>query len=317
MARIAATQINGPSRKPGLPKGTRAKVTVPDVVRMKGGRRRISMLTAYDASFARILDDCGVDILLVGDSLGMVVQGLDSTLPVTLDEMIYHTRAVTRGSRYALVVGDMPFLSYQVSVQEAVANAGRFVKEGGAEAVKLEGGLTMARTIEAIATVDIPVMGHIGLTPQSVHRMGGFRVQGRRHGKGPGNRERLLDDARAVEAAGAFAIVLEGIPLDLAEEITRELTIPTIGIGAGASCDGQVLVIHDLLGLSERTPKFARRFADLREETARAVRSYIDAVSEGTFPSDAESYHSIAPVTQTEKNQQHGENGANQSTVRA
>jgi len=317
MARFAATQTNGPTPKPGWPKGTRAKVTVPDVVRMKAAGRRISMLTAYDASFARILDECGVDILLVGDSLGMVVQGLDSTLPVTMDEMIYHTRTVTRGSRYALVVGDMPFLSYQVSVQEAVANAGRLVKEGGAEAVKLEGGLTMARTIEAIATVDIPVMGHIGLTPQSVHRMGGFRVQGRRHGKGPGNRERLLDDARAVEAAGAFAIVLEGIPLDLAEEITRELTIPTIGIGAGASCDGQVLVIHDLLGLSERTPKFARRFADLRAETARAVCSYIDAVSAGTFPSDAESYHSIAPVAQTEKNQRRGENGVNQSTVRA
>ena len=317
MARFAATQTNGPTQKPGWPKGTRAKVTVPDVVRMKAAGRRISMLTAYDASFARILDECGVDILLVGDSLGMVVQGLDSTLPVTMDEMVYHTRAVLRGTRYALVVGDMPFLSYQVSIQEAVANAGRLVKEGGAEAVKLEGGLTMARTIEAITTVDIPVMGHIGLTPQSVHRMGGFRVQGRRHGKGPGNRERLLDDARAVEAAGAFAIVLEGIPLDLAEEITRELTIPTIGIGAGASCDGQVLVIHDLLGLSERTPKFARRFADLRAETARAVRSYIDAVSAGTFPSDAESYHSITPVAQTEKNQQHGKNGVNQSTVRA
>jgi 3-methyl-2-oxobutanoate hydroxymethyltransferase len=255
--------------------------------------------------------------LLVGDSLGMVVQGLDSTLPVTLEEMVYHTRTVARGTRYALVVGDMPFLSYQVSAQEAVANAGRLVKEGAAQAVKLEGGITMARTIEAIATVDIPVMGHIGLTPQSVHRMGGFRVQGRRHGKGPGNRERLLDDARAVEAAGAFALVLEGIPLDLAEEITAELTIPTIGIGAGAHCDGQVLVMHDLLGLSERTPKFARRFTDLRAEIVRAVRSYIDEVSAGTFPSDAESYHAITPVAQKGKSEEHGQNGVHPTRARA
>jgi 3-methyl-2-oxobutanoate hydroxymethyltransferase len=275
---------------------TRRKVTVPEILRMKAARERITMLTAYDATFARILDDGGVDVLLVGDSLGMVLQGLDSTLPVTMDEMVYHTRMVARGRRAALVVADLPFLAYQVSVSEAIANAGRLVKEGGAEAVKLEGGTTMARTIEAIVAVDIPVVGHVGLTPQSVHRMGGHRVQGRRHGRGPGERERLLDDARAVEAAGAFAIVLEGIPIDLAEQITAELTIPTIGIGAGAGCDGQVLVLHDLLGLSERTPKFARRFADLRAETARAVGAYVEAVRTGTFPADAESFHAIAPV---------------------
>jgi 3-methyl-2-oxobutanoate hydroxymethyltransferase len=272
-------------------------VTVPGVVRSKTIGQRLSMLTAYDATFASIVDECGVDILLVGDSLGMVVQGLGSTLPVTLDEMIYHTRMVTRGRQYALVVADLPFLSYQVSPTEAIANAGRLVKEGGAEAVKLEGGTMMAPTIAAIAAVDIPVMGHIGLTPQSVHRMGGFRVQGRRHGHGPGDRERLLDDARAVEDAGAFAIVLEGIPLDLAGEITAALSIPTIGIGAGADCDGQVLVLHDLLGLSERTPKFARRFADLRAAAMDAVRTYVSEVRAATFPCDAESYHSLLPAS--------------------
>ena len=317
MARCAATPTNGSAHKAAASPASRAKMTVPDVVRTKAAGRRISMLTAYDASFARILDECGVDILLVGDSLGMVIQGLDSTLPVTLDEMVYHTRMVTRGSHYALVVGDMPFLSYQVSVSEAVANAGRLVKEGGAEAVKLEGGLTMARTVEAITTIDIPVMGHIGLTPQSVHRMGGFRVQGRRHGKGPGNRERLLDDARAIEAAGAFAVVLEGIPLDLAEEITAAVAIPTIGIGAGPGCNGQVLVMHDLLGFSERTPKFARRFADLRAEISRAVRTYIEEVGAGTFPSDAESYHSIEPVSRSAKKEQRGHNGVQPSRARA
>ena len=303
MARITAAPTRTGAGKGDGPKARRTtvarrKVTVPDVTRMKAAGQRISMVTAYDATFARILDDGGVDILLVGDSLGMVVLGLDSTLTVTLDEMIYHTRAVVRGCRHALVVADMPFLSYQVSPADAVANAGRLLKEGGAAAVKLEGGITMAATIAAISSVDIPVMGHIGLTPQSVHRMGGFRVQGRRHGREPGNRERLLDDARAVEDAGAFAIVLEGIPLDLGAEITAALGIPTIGIGAGAGCDGQVLVVHDLLGLSERTPTFARRFADLGAETLRAVRSYVGEVRAGTFPSDAESYHSLVPVAE-------------------
>jgi 3-methyl-2-oxobutanoate hydroxymethyltransferase len=264
---------------------------------MKTQGRRIAMLTAYDAIFAGILDESGIDVLLVGDTLGMVVQGLDTTLPVTMEEMIYHTRMVSRARRRALVVGDLPFLSYQVGVPEAVANAGRLVKEGGAEAVKLEGGVTMERTIEAITAVDIPVMGHIGLTPQSIHRMGGYRVQGRGRGHRAGDRERLLDDARAVEGAGAFAVVLEGIPLDLAAEITGTLRIPTIGIGAGTACDGQVLVLHDLLGLTVRTPKFVRRFAELRTETVRAVRAYVDAVATGTFPNDGESYHSLLPVS--------------------
>jgi 3-methyl-2-oxobutanoate hydroxymethyltransferase len=213
---------------------------------------------------------------------------------------------VARGSRRALIVGDLPFLSYQVSAEHAVANAGRFLKEGGAAAVKLEGGVTMARTIEAIASVDIPVMGHIGLTPQSVHRMGGYRVQGRTRGHRAGDRERLLDDARAVEAAGAFALVLEGMPRDLAEEITAMLAIPTIGIGAGPACDGQVLVMHDLLGLTERTPKFARRFADLRAEVLRAARGYVDAVVAGRFPSDEECYHSLLPVAEPARRRARG-----------
>src|SRR5438552_3611846 len=203
------------------------KVTVPDILRMKPAGERITMVTAYDCPFARLLDEAGVDILLVGDSLGMVVQGQDTTLPVTLDEMVYHTRMVARGRQRALVLGDLPFGSYQASPRRAVESAVRLVKEGGAEAVKLEGGTAMARTIEAIAAIDVPVVGHVGLTPQSVHRMGGHRVQGRRAGHGPGERERVLDDARAVQAAGAFAVVLECIPLDLAVEITAALTIPT------------------------------------------------------------------------------------------
>jgi 3-methyl-2-oxobutanoate hydroxymethyltransferase len=249
------------------------------------------MVTAYDHAFARLLDEAGVDCLLVGDSLGMVVQGLETTLPVTLDEMVYHTRLVARGARRALVVGDLPFGSYQTGPAEAVASAVRLVKEGGAAAVKLEGGLTMARTIEAIAAVDVPVMGHVGLTPQSVHRMGGHRVQGRRHGRGPGGRERVLEDARAVEAAGAFAVVLECIPLDLAAEITAALSIPTIGIGAGVHCDGQVLVLHDLIGLSDAwTPRFAKRYAEVGHEVVRAAEAYVHEVKAGAFPTEAQAF---------------------------
>ncbi len=273
----------------------RKKVTVPDVMRRKRGER-ISMVTAYDYAFARLLDTAGVDILLVGDSLGMVMQGQENTLPVTLDEMIYHTRMVARGRTHALVLADLPFGSYQTSPQQAVESAVRLVKEGAAEAVKLEGGVTMARTIEAIAAIDVPVMGHIGLTPQSVHRMGGHKVQGRRAGNAPGARDRLLDDARAVEAAGAFALVLEGIPLDLAAEITEQTAIPTIGIGAGVHCDGQVLVLHDLLGLGERAPKFAKRYADLAGIVTQAVRDYINEVQTGRFPTDQHSFHSLVPV---------------------
>jgi 3-methyl-2-oxobutanoate hydroxymethyltransferase len=272
------------------------RITVPDLERMKAAGERITMVTAYDWTFARLLDAAGVELLLVGDSLGNVVQGHDTTLPVTLDDMVYHTRMVARGARRALVVGDLPFGSYQSSPERAVDSAVRLVKEGGAAAVKLEGGLGMAATIEAIARIDVPVMGHVGLTPQSVHRMGGHKVQGRRHGQAAGGRERILDDARAVEEAGAFAVVLEGIPLDLAAEITAELTIPTIGIGAGVHCDGQVLVLHDLLGLSARAPKFAKAYAALADEVVRAAGDYVHEVKTGVFPTDAHSFHTIMPV---------------------
>jgi len=269
------------------------KVTVPDLGRMKAAGERITMVTAYDASFARLLDMAGVELLLVGDSLGMVVQGQDTTLPVTLDQMVYHTRLVVRGAERALVVGDLPFGSYQVSPAQAVESAIRLVKDGGAQAVKLEGGLHMADTIAAISRIDVPVMGHVGLTPQSVHRMGGHRVQGRRRGHGPGARDRVIEDARAVEAAGAFAVVLECIPLDVAAEITATLSIPTIGIGAGVRCDGQVLVLHDLLGLSEAwKPRFAKRYAELGREVIRAAQTYVQEVKDGTFPTDA---HAFAP----------------------
>src|SRR5271166_6190992 len=222
------------------------KIRVPDLARMKARKRKIAMLTAYDYPFARIFDQAGIDVLLVGDSLGMTVQGRDSTLPVTVDEMVYHIRMVTRACSRALVVGDMPFLSYQVSAEDALRNAGRLIKEGGAEAVKLEGGVMVADTVRRLVEVDIPVMGHIGLTPQSVHRMGGYRVQG----KTLDAMERLCADARALEDAGAVAIVLEGIPRELAAKITAECGVPTIGIGAGPECDGQILVFHDLFNLT-------------------------------------------------------------------
>jgi 3-methyl-2-oxobutanoate hydroxymethyltransferase len=269
------------------------RVTVPEVGRMKADGERITMVTAYDWTFARLLDEAGVDMLLVGDSLGMVVQGHDTTIPVTLDEMVYHTRMVARGAARAMVVGDLPFGSYQASPAQAVESAIRLVKDGGAQCVKLEGGLTMAETIERIARVDIPVIGHVGLTPQSVHRIGGHRVQGRRHGSAPGGRERVIEDAKAVEAAGAFAVVLECIPLDLAAEITASLGIPTIGIGAGAHCDGQVLVLHDLVGLNDAwTPRFAKRYAELGRAVVRAAGEYVAEVKGGAFPTDA---HAFAP----------------------
>ncbi len=278
------------------------KVTVPDILKRKGGRDPIVALTAYDFPFGRIADEAGVDVILVGDSLGMVVQGMDTTLPVTMDEIIYHCRMVARARRRALLVGDLPFLSYQISVPEAVANAGRLIKEGAAEAVKLEGGVVMADTIRAIARVDIPVMGHVGLTPQSVHRMGGHKVQGKRHGAAPGQRERVIEDALAVEEAGAFAVVLEGIPLDLAAEITRQLTIPTIGIGAGRHCDGQILVLHDVLGLSDGfTPKFAKRYAELWHAAGEAIGAYAREVHAGAFPADEHSFHSLVTVSREEK----------------
>jgi len=263
------------------------KITVPEIVKKKRRGEKITCLTAYDYSFARILDEAGVDILLVGDSLGCVVQGQPNTLPVTMGDMIYHTRAVARGCRRALLVGDLPFLSYQVSREEAVRNAGRLLQEAGAEAVKLEGGVVQRDTIEAITGAGIPVMGHIGLTPQSVHAFGGYRIQG----KEKETRNRILSDARAVEEAGAFAVVLEGMPADLAGEITAQLTIPTIGIGAGADCDGQVLVIHDMLGLfDDFTPKFVKRYADLKQTMNGAVKNFISDVRECKFPGPEHSF---------------------------
>ncbi|MBI4518178.1 MAG: 3-methyl-2-oxobutanoate hydroxymethyltransferase [Deltaproteobacteria bacterium] len=273
------------------------KVTVPDLIRRKGGGEPIVAITAYDFPFTRIVDSAGIDLILVGDSLGMVVQGLDTTLPVTMDEMVYHCRMVTRARPRALVVGDLPFGSYQVSTAKAVANAGRLIKAGGVEAVKLEGGVAVADTIAAIAAVDIPVMGHIGLTPQSVHRMGGHKVQGRARGSKPGQRERVIADALAVEEAGVFAVVLEGIPRDLAAELTERLTVPTVGIGAGPDCDGQILVLHDVLGLSDRlSPRFAKRYAELWHVASEAVRAYVEDVRSGVFPSDRHSFHSLTPV---------------------
>jgi 3-methyl-2-oxobutanoate hydroxymethyltransferase len=267
------------------------KVRITDFAAMKSARSPITMLTAYDAPFARIFDEAGVDALLVGDSVAMAVQGADSTLPVTVDEILYHTRIVARARKRALLIADMPFLSYQVSAEEALRNAGRMLKEGGAEAVKLEGGLAMADTVARLTQVDIPVMGHIGLTPQSIHRMGGHRVQGQREGSAPGCRQRLIDDATALERAGAFAIVLEGIPAPLAREITAMLTVPTIGIGAGADCDGQVLVMHDMLGLTSGfLPRFAKPYANLWQDASAATLAYLREVRERAFPGPEHSY---------------------------
>ena len=262
------------------------RVTVPSLRRRKRRGEKIAMLTAYDFGFAQIFDSAGIDLLLVGDSLGNVVQGRETTLPVTMDEAVYHTRLVSRGARRALVIGDMPFGSYQISAEEAVRNAVRFVKEGGAHAVKLEGGTAVLETIRRIVAAEIPVMGHVGLTPQAIHRMGGHRVQGRTEK----SRERVLADAGAVEEAGAFAVVLEGMPSELAREVTERLSIPTIGIGAGVHCDGQVLVMHDLLGLSDWTPSFVKQYADLGAIASRAARSFAEDVAGGKFPDEEHSY---------------------------
>ena len=229
-----------------------SRTTITDLQKKKSEGGKITMLTAYDFPFASLVDKAGIDMILVGDSLGVVVQGKENTLPVTMEEMIYHTELVTRATENSFVVGDMPFMSYQISPEEAIYNAGRFIKEAGAQAVKLEGGAAVRKTIEAIAAAEIPVMAHIGLTPQSVHKMGGFKVQK--------EMDRLLDDARSVEEAGAFSVVLECVPGEIARKITEEVSIPTIGIGAGIHCDGQVLVLHDMLGLFERfVPKFIKR----------------------------------------------------------
>jgi 3-methyl-2-oxobutanoate hydroxymethyltransferase len=262
------------------------RVTIRSLATRKCKAEPFTMLTAYDFTFARIFDDAGVDVLLVGDSLGNVVQGHDTTLPVTLDEVVYHTRLVARGVRRALIVGDMPFGSYQVSPEDAVRSAIRLVKEGGAHAVKLEGGVDVADTVRRIVSAQIPVMGHVGLTPQSVNRMGGYRVQGR----SDEGRQRVIDDALALEAAGVFAIVLEGIPETLGKEITQLVRVPTIGIGAGVHCDAQVLVMHDLLGLNDWTPSFVKQFADLGAQASKATRAYIDEVTNRKFPDEDHVY---------------------------
>ncbi len=262
------------------------RITVRSLAARKRRGEPITMLTAYDFTFARIFDSAEIDLLLVGDSLGNVVQGMDTTLPVTMDEVVYHTRMVVRGAHRALVIADMPFGSYQVSAQDAVRNAIRLVKEGGAAAVKLEGGTKVAEAIEQIVNAEIPVMGHVGLTPQAVHRMGGFRVQGR----GEAGRLQVLDDAQAVQRAGAFAVVLEGIPAALAKEVTAELMIPTIGIGAGVGCDGQVLVMHDMLGLNDWSPSFAKQFGNLGAMASKAARSFADEVVHRKFPDEEHSY---------------------------
>lgn len=272
------------------------KITVPDILSRKSSldkRRKISCLTAYDYPTARLLDDAGVEVLLVGDSVGMAVLGYDSTLPVTLDDILHHTRAVRRGTRRALLVADMPYGSFHVSAEETIRNAMRLVKEGGAEAVKVEGGERRIEVIAKLVEAEIPVMGHIGLTPQSFNSLGGFHVQGK-----TGDAARQVErDARAVEAAGAFAVVLESMPRELAARITEKLRIPTIGIGAGPDCDGQILVFHDLIGLTiGHRPKFVRQYANLAAEVARAVGEYCEDVRNGNFPADAESYHSPAEL---------------------
>jgi 3-methyl-2-oxobutanoate hydroxymethyltransferase len=258
-------------------------VTIRDLRRLKAEGRRFVMLTAYDFPTARILDRAGIPILLVGDSLGRNVLGYPNELPVTMDEMLHHTRAVARGAETAMVVGDLPFMSYQASVEDGVRNAGRFVKEAGAHAVKVEG--PQLDLTHRLVEIGIPVMAHVGLTPQSVHGLGGYRVQGRGE-----DGARVLDQALALEKAGAFSIVLEAMPLELSAEITSSLAIPTIGIGAGPSCDGQVLVVNDLLGLTEDPPRLAKAFAHLREEIARAATAFAEEVASGRFPDEAHSY---------------------------
>ena len=263
-----------------------AKVTVP-MIRARKGKSKIAMLTAYDATIARLLDEGGADMLLVGDSLGMVVQGLATTLPVTLEDIIYHTRAVVRGTQRAQVVADMPFMSFQISSEEALKAAGRLVKESGAEAVKLEGGVAVCEHVARIVAAGIPVVGHVGLTPQSVHAMGGFRVQG----KGEDAAAKVLQDAKVLQEAGAYCVVLEGVPADLGRRITETVDIPTIGIGAGPHCDGQVLVCYDFLGMfRDFTPKFGKRFAELGDEIVKATQSYVAEVQGGSFPDASQSF---------------------------
>jgi 3-methyl-2-oxobutanoate hydroxymethyltransferase len=277
--------------KDSAPAGTgrtpRARITAPQIIDMKRRGEVIAVLTAYDFPTARLADQAGIEILLVGDSLGTVVLGYESTLPVTMEDMLHHTRAVTRAKTAALVVADMPFMSYQASDDDAVRNAGRLIQEGGADAVKLEGGARVLEAVRRMIAAGIPVMGHLGLTPQSVNAFGGYKVQAR----GEADQERLMNDARGLQAAGCFALVLEGIPAKLGADVSRALTIPTIGIGAGAACDGQVLVTHDLLGLFQgHTPKFVRRYAELGDAMRESFERYIADVKARRFPGEQESY---------------------------
>jgi 3-methyl-2-oxobutanoate hydroxymethyltransferase len=273
--------------------GSIQKVTVQTLAKMRSEHRKISMLTAYDASFARLVDQAGVDIILVGDSLGMVVQGGGNTLPVTMDEMIYHCRSVVRGTERAQVVGDMPFMSYQASLEDGLRNAGRLIKEGGVEAVKIEGGADYADLAARLVKIGIPVMGHIGLTPQSLHAMGGFKVQGRSESQA----KKIVEDAKALDQAGCYAIVLEGMPRELAAQISSSVGCPTIGIGAGPDCDGQVLVIYDLLGMNEEfRPKFVKRYDNLAVRIRTAVEQYITEVRTGQFPDEDHSFSKEAPA---------------------
>lgn len=262
-------------------------ITIQDFLKKKNEGKKIVIITAYDYPFAQIADEAGVDAILVGDSVAMVVQGIENTLPVTMDEMAYHTKMVSRAAKNAMVIADMPFLSYQTSVPDAIKNAGRFLKEAGAAAVKIEGGSEIAEHIKAITRSDIPVMAHIGLTPQSIHRIGGYKVQG----KTKEAQKKLIEDAKILEDAGAFSIVLEAIPIELGKNITEKLSIPTIGCGAGPHCDGQVLVLHDVLGLFDRfIPKFVKQYANLKPEVLKAIASYKKEVEKGIFPSESQSF---------------------------
>lgn len=260
-----------------------SNVTINTLYSMKQKGEKITSITAYDYPFAKISDEAGIHIILVGDSVGMVVQGEDSTLGVTMDQMVYHTQIVAKAVTHAMVIADMPFMSYQASVEQAIANAGRFLKETGAAAVKLEGGAAVSKTIKAITGCGIPVQAHIGLLPQSVHQMGGYRIQR--------DEERLLADAKMVEAAGAFSVVLEGIPADIAAKITQTISIPTIGIGAGPDCDGQILVLHDLLGMTDRrVAKFVKQYTSIRHQASEGIKQYIADVQNKTFPSKEHAY---------------------------
>ena len=275
-------------RTTGAGSGAISKVTFNTLQDKKRAHRPVTALTAYDYATARLVDEAGVDLILVGDSLAMVVMGYDTTLPVTVDEMLHHTRAVRRAVKRAVLVADMPFGSYQNSISEGIANAVRFVKEAGAEAVKIEGGAVRCELVERLAGAEIPVVCHLGLTPQAVHRMGGYKVQGKTQSAA----EELARDARMLEAAGASAMVLEGMPREVAAQITSELRIPTIGIGAGPDCDGQILVFHDLVNLSfSPTPKFVRRYGDAAALFRSAIEGYVRDVGQRAFPSEAESYH--------------------------